>query len=361
MKKNNTEIRHDWSSREVLEYFSLPLSDLIYEAQTIHRNNFDPNSVQLSTLLSIKTGSCPEDCSYCPQSAHYNVGLKKERLLPIEKVLEAARNAKKSGSSRFCMGAAWKSPTDKDLDKVCEMIEEVNKLGLETCATLGMLKDRQADKLLESGLDYYNHNIDTSEGYYDKIITTRKFKDRIDTLDKVRKAGIKVCSGGIVGLGESETDRAEMLRTLSNLAKHPESVPINLLIKIPGTPLENCPDLNPLDLIKTIAVARIIMPESFVRLSAGRTEMSQSTQALAFLAGANSIFQGDQLLVTPNPKRNEDIEMFDSLGIKPLEINQMKKPYLKNSLGIKTKVNEKRIAKNSKSVEKNEKSLVSNV
>lgn len=321
MDNIKTIIRHDWSSKEILDYFSKPLNDLLYIAQSIHRNNFDPNSIQRSTLLSIKTGSCPEDCAYCPQSAHYNVGLKKESLVPLEEVINAAKKAKSSGSTRFCMGAAWREPTNKDLEKVCEMVKEVRKIGMETCVTLGMLKLEQAKKLAVSGLDYYNHNIDTSEDYYSKIISTRKYEDRLDTLKRVKSAGLKVCSGGIIGLGETEIDRAEMLRTLSNLEKHPESVPINLLIKIPGTPLENIPELNPIDIIKTIATARIIMPKSVIRLSAGRTKMGISTQALAFLAGANSIFQGDQLLTAPNQKYDDDKAMFDSLGLKSMENN----------------------------------------
>ncbi len=318
MNKTKTIIRHNWTSKEVLDYFTMPFNDLIYLSQSIHRENFNQNTVQLSTLLSIKTGSCPEDCAYCPQSAHYNVNLKKEKLVPMKDVILAAKQAKELGSTRFCMGAAWRNPTDKDLDKVCSMIEEVNKIGLETCVTLGMLKKEQVKKLAKSGLDYYNHNIDTSKEYYEKIITTRQFSDRLDTLEKVRTAGIKVCCGGIVGLGETYSDRAEMLRTLSNLPSHPESVPINLLIKIPGTPLENIPDLNPLELVKTIAIARILMPKSFVRFAAGRTKIDFSTQVLCFLAGANSIFQGNQLLTAPNPETSTDKTMFNKLGINPV-------------------------------------------
>ena len=277
--------------------------------------------VQLSTLLSVKTGSCPEDCSYCPQSAHHNTNLEKEKLISLEKVKEAALKAKQAGSTRFCLGAAWRSPTDKDLDVVCEMIKEVSGLGMETCVTLGMLKDYQAKKLAESGLDFYNHNIDTSEEYYSKIISTRNFDDRLNTLDNVRKANLKVCCGGILGMGETVNDRIKMLITLANLPKHPESVPLNQLIKIPGTPLEKEKDLDPIELIKTIALARILMPHSYVRLSAGRTEMSESTQALAFLAGANSIFQGDILLTAENPGKTKDTKLFKKLGIVSEELS----------------------------------------
>ena len=319
MNKNKTIIRHNWTSKEILDYFYTPLNDLIFIAQSIQRENFNPNDDQLSTLLSIKTGSCPEDCSYCPQSAHYNVNLENEKLLPLDTVLSAAKKAKDIGSTRFCMGAAWRGPSEKDLKRVCNMIEEVHSIGMETCATLGLLKKGQAEKLASAGLDYYNHNIDTSERYYKKIISTRTFKDRFDTLEKVRKVGIKVCCGGIIGLGETVKDRAEMLKSLANLPKHPESVPINLLIKIPGTPLENEPDIDPIELIKTIATARILMPKSYVRLSAGRTKMNTSSQALAFLAGANSIFQGEQLLTTPNQNREEDKYMFENLGLNPIE------------------------------------------
>ena len=312
---NNTKIKNNWSYQQAFKIYSKPFNDLIYEAQSIHRSFFKKNKVQLSTLLSVKTGSCPEDCSYCPQSAHHNTGLKKEKLISIEKVKEAALAAKKSGSTRFCLGAAWRAPTDKNLDEVCEMIQEVSNLGLETCVTLGMLKDYQAKKLAESGLDYYNHNIDTSENYYSKIISTRKFEDRIETLANVRNANLKVCCGGILGMGESEKDRINMLITLANLPKHPESVPINKLIKIPGTPLEKARELEEIELIKIIALARILMPKSYIRLSAGRTEMTDSTQALAFLAGANSIFQGDVLLTASNPGKEKDSNLFKKLGI----------------------------------------------
>ena len=315
MKNTKTNIKNNWTYQEAFEIYSMPFSDLIYKAQTIHRKNFKSNEVQLSTLLSVKTGSCPEDCSYCPQSAHHNTGLKKEKLISIEKVKKAAIEAKENGSTRFCLGAAWRSPTDKDLGLVCEMIKSVSDLGLETCVTLGMLEEYQAKKLAESGLDFYNHNIDTSEEYYSKIISTRTFNDRINTIENVRKANLKVCCGGILGMGETEKDRINMLLTLANLSVHPESVPINQLIKIPGTPLEEVKDLEPLDLVKTIALARILMPNSYVRLSAGRSDMSNSTQALAFMAGANSIFQGDVLLTANNPEKKKDNKLFKKLGM----------------------------------------------
>ena len=315
MKKTKNNLKNKWDLKKALKIYNLPFNDLIYKAQKVHRQNFSKNEVQLSTLLSIKTGSCPEDCSYCPQSAHHNTGLKKEKLISLDKVREAAIEAKKMGSTRFCLGAAWRNPTDKDLDAVCDMIKEVSNLGLETCVTLGMLKDYQAKKLSEAGLDYYNHNIDTSEEYYSKIISTRKFEDRTTTLKNVRKANLKICCGGILGMGETKIDRIKMLLTLANLPIQPESVPINQLIKIPGTPLENAEDIEPIELIKIIAIARILMPKSYVRLSAGRTEMSDSTQALAYLAGANSIFQGDVLLTADNPEKNKDDALFKKLGI----------------------------------------------
>ena len=315
MKKTKDNIRSNWTFNEVLKIYNKSFNELLYEAQTIHRNNFNNSKIQMSTLLSVKTGSCPEDCAYCPQSAHHNTNLEKEKLINIKKVKEAAIKAKQAGSTRFCLGAAWRSPTDKDLDVVCEMIREVSGLGMETCVTLGMLKDYQAKKLAKSGLDFYNHNIDTSEEYYSKIISTRNFDDRLNTLENVRKANLKVCCGGILGMGETVNDRIKMLITLANLPKHPESVPLNQLIKIPGTPLEKEEDLDPIELVKTIALARILMPYSYVRLSAGRTEMSESTQALAFLAGANSIFQGDILLTAENPGKKKDIKLFKKLGI----------------------------------------------
>ena len=316
MKNTKNKItKHNWKFEEVKELFLMPFNDLIYKAQTIHKRFFKNNEVQLSTLLSIKTGSCPEDCAYCPQSAHHNTNLEKQQLIDINKVKKAAELAKSKGSTRFCLGAAWRKPSDKDLAIVCEMIKEVAAMGLETCVTLGMLNLKQAQKLADNGLDYYNHNIDTSKDYYKKIITTRTYEDRLETLNNVRGAGIKVCCGGILGMGESLDDRINFLITLANLPKHPESVPLNQLIKIPGTPLENSSELDPIDLVVTISVARILMPTSYIRLSAGRKEMSPSTQALAFFAGANSIFQGDILLTAPNPKKDNDAKLFKQLGI----------------------------------------------
>ena len=314
-KINNT-LRHDWASDEAKSLIDQPLLDLVYQAQTIHRSNFPKNEIQKSKLLSIKTGSCPEDCSYCSQSAHHNVDLKKEPLISLNEVIKAAEAAVEEGATRFCMGAAWRGPTNNNIDQVCDMVEAVNNLGLESCVTLGMLKDGQAEKLANSGLNYYNHNIDTSKEFYNSIIRTRKFSDRLDTLEKVRNAGVKVCSGGIIGMGESRTDRAEMLRTLSNLEEHPESVPINMLIRIPGTPLGNVEPLDHIELVRTIALARIMLPMSTVRLSAGRAEMSNSTQALCFLAGASSIFLGDVLLTADNPGTDKDNNMLDNFGLK---------------------------------------------
>ncbi|MCZ2204438.1 biotin synthase BioB [Bartonella sp. A05] len=299
--------------------FKLPLNEIIYEAQTIHRKYFTPNTVQISTLLSIKTGSCPENCSYCPQSAHYKTDIQKESLMALNDVLEAAKRAKEAGASRFCMGAAWRGPRDKDLNQVCAMISEVKRLGLETCVTLGLLKDGQASRLKEAGLDFYNHNIDTSEDFYDKVITTRTFQDRIDTLDKVRSAGLKICCGGIIGMGEDNDDRIKMLVTLANLDEPPESVPINKLIRIPGTPLEGQEDVDPFDFIRTIALARILMPKSYIRLSAGREQMSDEMQALCFFAGANSIFYGEKLLTSKNPIPENDQFLFKRLGLEQLQ------------------------------------------
>lgn len=315
-------IRHDWTMAEVRELLALPFNDLLFRAQTVHRQNFDPNEVQVSTLLSIKTGACPEDCKYCPQSGHYNTGLEKEKLLEIQKVISEARNAKEKGASRFCMGAAWRSPTAKDLPYVLDMVREVKSLGLETCMTLGMLTGEQASALAEAGLDYYNHNLDTSAEYYDQIITTRTYSDRLRTLAHVRDAGMKVCCGGIMGMGESEDDRAGLLVQLANLPKHPESVPINMLVKVEGTPLADEPDLEPFDFIRTVAVARILMPQSHVRLSAGREDMNEQMQALCFFAGANSIFYGEKLLTTANPEADRDRQLFQKLGIRPEEREQ---------------------------------------
>jgi biotin synthase len=311
-------LRHNWSRGEIEALFKLPFNDLLFRAQTIHRAHFDPNAVQVSTLLSIKTGACPEDCKYCSQSGHHNTGLEKEKLLEIEKVLAEARAAKEGGSSRFCMGAAWRSPREKDMPYVLEMVKQVKALGLETCMTLGMLSKDQTERLAEAGLDYYNHNLDTSPEYYNQIVTTRTYQDRLDTLTHVRDAGMKVCSGGIIGMGETRNDRVGLLQQLSSLPEHPVSVPINMLVKIAGTPLENVDDLDHLEFVRTIAVARILMPKSFVRLSAGREAMDDSTQALCFFAGANSIFYGCKLLTTTNPEMSDDQKLFRRLGIHPL-------------------------------------------
>ena len=315
MTAPDTRLRHDWSHEDVQALFALPFNDLLFRAHTLHRQNFEPNSVQLSTLLSIKTGACPEDCSYCPQSVRYETGLKKEPLMEVDAVLEAAREARANGASRFCMGAAWRSPKDRDMDKLETMVREVKALGMETCLTLGMLKESQAQRLADAGLDYYNHNLDTSPEYYGKIITTRTYEDRLNTLENVRKAGMKTCCGGIVGMGEQETDRAELLRQLANLPQHPESVPINNLVQVPGTPLDGHEELNPIEFVRTIAVARILMPKSSVRLSAGRQAMSDEMQALCFFAGANSIFYGEKLLTTTNPQNEKDRALLKRLGI----------------------------------------------
>ncbi|MGO2392834.1 MAG: biotin synthase BioB [Halomonas sp.] len=309
--------RHDWTLDEINALFALPFNDLLFQAQQVHRAHFDANAVQISTLLSIKTGACPEDCKYCPQSGHYNTQLEKEKLLEIEKVVEQAKAAKEAGASRFCMGAAWRSPRDKDLLLVEEMVRQVKAVGLETCMTLGMVDGEQASRLATAGLDYYNHNLDTSPDYYAEIITTRTYSDRLETLSNVRDAGMKVCSGGILGMGEEANDRSALLQQLAKLSPHPESVPINMLVKVPGTPLESVEDLDPIVFIRAIAVARIMMPQSHVRLSAGREQMNESTQALAFLAGANSIFYGDKLLTTSNPQANRDRALFTKLGLHP--------------------------------------------
>jgi biotin synthase len=311
-------VRHDWTRAEVRALFELPFPELIFRAQSIHRLYFDPTEVQISTLLSIKTGGCPEDCAYCPQSVHYDTGVKAEKLMRLDAVLVEAKAAKDAGASRFCMGAAWREPKDRDLDKVCDMVAGVKALGLETCATLGMLTDSQARRLKASGLDYYNHNLDTSPEHYGEIITTRTYQERLDTLGYVRDAGIHVCCGGIVGMGESAEDRIGMIATLANLPEHPESVPINMLVKVEGTPLSHVQALDPFDFVRTIAVARICMPKSVVRLSAGREDMSEETQALCFLAGANSIFYGPKLLTTPNPERDRDLRLLDKLGLTPM-------------------------------------------
>nr|BAP01373.1 biotin synthase [Wolbachia sp. KTCN] len=310
----------EWTFAKAEQIFNLPFSELIYIAQTEHRKQFNPSEVQISTLLSIKTGSCPENCSYCPQSAHYNTGLQKKPLLEIAEVIEAAKCAKEAGSTRFCIGAAWRGLRDQDLKVVCEMIREVKKFGLETCVTLELLKDYQANMLKEAGLDFYNHNIDTSEEYYNKVITTRTFQDRLETFESVRASGIKVCCGGILGMCETNEDRIKMLVLLANLNDPPESVPINMLIKIPGTPLENVADVDPFDFVRTIAIARIIMPKSYVRLSAGREKMSDELQALCFLAGANSIFYGEKLLTAQNPIPEQDNHLFQRLGLQKLAL-----------------------------------------
>jgi|TARA_B100000749_G_scaffold224282_1_gene179620 biotin synthase len=308
-------IRQDWTKAEVEALYALPFNDLLFQAQVVHRQHFDPNEVQVSTLLSIKTGACPEDCKYCPQSARYDTGLEKERLLEIEKVLERAKEAKQVGSTRFCMGAAWRNPRDRDMPYIVKMVEEVKALGLETCMTLGMLTRDQAVALKQAGLDYYNHNLDTSPEYYGDIITTRTYQDRLNTLENVRAAGMNVCSGGIVGMGETLGDRASMLVQLANLPEQPQSVPINMLVKVKGTPLDNVEDLDYFEFIRTIAVARIMMPKSHVRLSAGREAMNEQMQALCFMAGANSIFYGCKLLTTSNPDTHEDVLLFKKLGI----------------------------------------------
>jgi biotin synthase len=312
-------VRHEWTRQEVRELFDLPFPELMFRAASIHRANFDPAAVQISTLLSIKTGGCPEDCAYCPQSARYDTGLRAEKLMALETVLTEARAAKNGGASRFCMGAAWREPKDRDLESVCAMVEGVKALGLETCATLGMLTAAQARRLKAAGLDYYNHNLDTSPEFYGEIITTRTYQDRLTTLDHVRKAGIHVCCGGIVGMGESREDRVGMIATLASLPEHPESVPINMLVRVVGTPLAAAEALDPIEFVRTIAVARICMPCSVVRLSAGREEMSAETQALCFLAGANSIFCGPKLLTTSNPGRDRDQTLMDRLGLSPME------------------------------------------
>ncbi len=310
-------IRHNWTRTEVRALFDLPFNDLLFQAQQVHRQHFDANAVQVSTLLSIKTGACPEDCKYCSQSGHYDTGLDKEKLLEIEKVVQEAANARDKGASRFCMGAAWRSPREKDMPYVLEMVKRVKALGLETCMTLGMLDGDKAQQLAEAGLDYYNHNLDTSPEHYNQIITTRTYQDRLDTLAHVRDAGMKVCAGGIVGLGESREDRVGLLTQLATLPAHPDSVPINQLVKIAGTPLGDVEDLDPFEFVRTIAVARILMPKSMVRLSAGREQMPESQQALCFLAGANSIFYGEKLLTTANPEAEADRKLFQRLGLTP--------------------------------------------
>lgn len=314
LQKNN-EIRHDWQAQEVLLLMKQPLNDLMFQAQSMHRKYFDANTIQLSTLLNIKRGGCSEDCAYCPQSARYQTEIEGEPMLSLDEVKKAAEKAKQEGATRFCMGAAWRSPKERDFKLVLDMVREVRGLGMETCVTMGMLNDDQTARLKQVGLDYYNHNIDSSESFYETIISTRDYKDRLETLENVRKAGINVCSGGIIGMGEAEADRAEMLCALANLEKHPESVPINLLVKVKGTPLADVDDLDPFDMVRMIASARIMMPAAYVRLSAGRMEMNDEHQALCFMAGANSIFYGEELLTTNNPELEKDRMLFDRLGI----------------------------------------------
>jgi biotin synthase len=308
-------VRHDWTLPEVVALFTAPFADLVFHAQRAHRCHHEPNTVQMSTLLSIKTGACPEDCAYCPQSVRYDTGIEREALMDLSTVREAAARARAAGATRFCMGAAYRSPKGKDLKLIVDMIRAVRALGLETCATLGMLSPAQAGELADAGLDFYNHNLDTSREFYPQIISTRSYQDRLDTLAAVRAAGLKVCCGGIIGMGESLTDRAELLRTLANLPEHPESVPINQLVPVPGTPLEGSARVDPFDFVRTIAVARLLMPQAQVRLSAGRGEMSDELQALCFLAGANSIFYGDKLLTTGNPDVERDQRLFARLGL----------------------------------------------
>ena len=316
--KNDESLRHDWTVEEITALFDMPFNDLMFEAQTTHRKNFDANAVQVSTLLSIKTGKCSEDCGYCPQSVRYDTELEVEPLMPLDEVIAAAKTAKENGSSRFCMGAAWRSPKDRDIGPVIDMVKEVKAMGMETCVTLGMLTDKQTQELKEAGLDYYNHNLDTSPEYYGEVITTRTYQDRLDTIQRVRDAGMNVCCGGIVGMGESRRDRVGLFQELANQEKHPESVPINMLVRVAGTPMENGDDLDPIEFIRSVAVARVMMPKSFVRLSAGREKMSDEMQAMCFFAGANSIFYGDKLLTTPNPETNDDMQLFKRLGIKAI-------------------------------------------
>lgn len=317
MNQHNADIRHDWTRKQVQALFEQPFMDLLYQAHTVHRAHFNANQVQMSTLLSIKTGACPEDCKYCPQSGHYNTGLAREKLLAVTRVIEQAKVARDNGAARFCMGAAWKHPSDQDFPYVLDMVREVRALGLETCMTLGALSAEQAGALAQAGLDYYNHNLDTSPEYYGEIITTRTYQERLDTLGRVRDAGMKVCSGGIVGMGESASDRYGLLQQLANMPAHPDSVPINNLVKVKGTPLDNVDDLDPFDFVRTIAVARIMMPASYVRLSAGRESMNEQVQALCFFAGANSIFYGEKLLTTPLPEESADLALFARLGLQP--------------------------------------------
>ena len=317
--EKNSEIRHDWQAQEALSLMTLSLNDLLFQAQSVHRKYFDANTVQLSTLINIKRGGCPEDCAYCPQSVRYETEVKGEPMLSLEEIRNAAENAQQEGATRFCMGAAWRSPKERDFELVLDMVKEVKAMGMETCVTMGMLNEGQTSRLKHAGLDFYNHNLDCSESFYETIISTRDYRDRLETLAHVRKAGINVCSGGIIGMGEGELDRAEMLCTLANLEKHPESVPINLLVKVKGTPLADIEDTDPFDMVRMIAAARIMMPTSYVRLSAGRSGMNDEHQALCFMAGANSIFYGEELLTTDNPALEKDRLLFNRLGINALQ------------------------------------------
>jgi len=320
---SSKNVRHDWSMDEIEALLDLPFNDLIFKAQSIHRENFDPNTVQVSTLLSIKTGTCSEDCGYCSQSAKYNTELEPEKLLPLDEVVEAAQAAKDKGATRFCMGAAWRNPTDKNMDSVIDMIDAVHGLNMESCVTLGMLSAEQAKRLGDAGLNYYNHNLDTSPEFYGNVITTRTYQDRLDTIEQVRAQGINICSGGILGMGESRKDRASMLRELCNLPQHPDSVPINMLVQVEGTPLYGTEELDPFEFVRIVAVARILMSKSNVRLSAGRTEMNDEMQALCFLAGANSMFYGDRLLTTDNPDEDRDRVLFRRLGMQFEQVEEL--------------------------------------
>jgi len=316
-RSQNSPLRFDWQKAEIEALFELPFNDLMYRAQRRHRDYFDPNEVQVSTLLSIKTGGCPEDCAYCPQSVHHESSLEPESLMDIEAVVDAARTARQAGASRFCMGAAWRNPRGGNFERVLEMVERVRAEGLETCMTLGMLDEQQTRRLKDAGLDYYNHNLDTSPEFYGEIISTRSYQDRLDTLQRVRDAGINVCCGGIVGMGETRADRVSLMQQLAGQEPHPESVPVNLLVRVEGTPLAEQADLDPFEFVRTIAVARVLMPQSHVRLSAGREQMNDELQALCFLAGANSIFYGEKLLTTPNPEADRDRQLFERLGLRP--------------------------------------------
>lgn len=312
-----TDLNCHWELDEIKDLYNLPFYDLVFQAQSMHRKNFDQNKIQISTLLSIKTGNCPENCSYCPQSGHFDTNINKEKLLPLETVVNLAKKAKEKGATRFCMGGAWRSPPKKDIPAIKEMIKSVKDLGLETCLTAGMVDEEVAKELEDSGLDFYNHNIDTSPEYYEKIISTREFQDRLDTLENIRKTNIKVCCGGIIGMGETIEDRIKFLQILANMDPQPESVPINKLVPVPGTPLANEQNIDSFDFIRIIALARILMPKSYIRLSAGRNSMSEEFQALCFLAGANSIFYGEKLLTTPLPQTEEDAKLFEKLNLKP--------------------------------------------